>query len=87
MSVRLPEELAALREPLSDWAARQHSDMVVTVGEDHGLDHGRLCWDALRAVDLIGPACWCPAPVGTAARTTTGWCTSGCGCASRRRTR
>ncbi|GAA2105053.1 hypothetical protein GCM10009759_41830 [Kitasatospora saccharophila] len=62
MSVRLPEELAALREPLSDWAARQHSDMVVTVGEDHGLDHGRLCWDALRAVDLIGPACWCPRP-------------------------
>ncbi|MGW4806943.1 hypothetical protein [Kitasatospora sp. NPDC004272] len=55
MSVRLPEEPAALREPLSDRAARQHSDTVVAVGEDRGPDHGRLCGDALRAVALPGP--------------------------------
>ncbi|MFJ5883046.1 hypothetical protein [Kitasatospora cineracea] len=63
MSVHLPGELDALRELLDEWTARQNFDMVVEIGEDRGLDHGQLCWDALerRPEPLVhGPAaCRC----------------------------
>ncbi|WP_033217796.1 hypothetical protein [Kitasatospora phosalacinea] len=48
MSVHLPGELDALRELLDDWTAHRASATVVEIGEDRGLDHGRLCWDALE---------------------------------------
>ncbi|BAJ29765.1 MULTISPECIES: hypothetical protein [Kitasatospora] len=60
MSVHLPGELAALRALLDEWTGRTE-DLRVVIGEDRGLDHGRLCWDALEPDGTVHPlaACRC----------------------------
>lgn len=55
MSGHDPGELDALRELLAEWAERH--PRVIVLGEDRGLDHGRLCWDALRPTGLLHPHC------------------------------
>lgn len=60
MSGHDPGELDALRELLAEWAERR--EQVIVLGEDRGLDHGRLCWDALEPRSLVTAACWCRNP-------------------------
>ncbi|GLW54246.1 hypothetical protein [Kitasatospora phosalacinea] len=59
MSLHLPGELEALRELLDDWTAHRNFDMVVAIGEDRGLDHARLCWEALEPRGLVSTVCRC----------------------------
>ncbi|MEV7212027.1 hypothetical protein AB0O31_02880 [Kitasatospora cineracea] len=47
-----PEQLSGL---LARWA--EENDLVAVLGPDRGLDHGRLCWEALEPTGLLHPHC------------------------------
>jgi len=61
VSVHPPGELEALRELLDDWTSHQNFDMVVEIGEDRGLSHAQLCWEALERPPepLVDTVCRC----------------------------
>ncbi|WP_030462991.1 hypothetical protein [Kitasatospora sp. NRRL B-11411] len=50
-----PKEAKELRRRLAWWA--RENDRVAVLGPDRGLDHGRLCWDALEPTGLLHPHC------------------------------